>query len=78
MQQYLPSVDMTIPRVTRDLLMLAPSLSLSPIAPLVLARSLEKKNDKNKLKSTVLQKTLKEVLLITVVKLKSKSRRQDI
>ena len=43
MQQYLPSVDMTIPRVTRDLLMLAPSLSLSPIAPLVLARSLEKK-----------------------------------
>ena len=35
---------MTIPKVTRDLLMLAPSFNLSPTAPLALARSLRKKN----------------------------------
>lgn len=34
---------MTIPKVTRDLLMLAPSFNLSPTAPLALARSLRKK-----------------------------------
>lgn len=36
-----PRVEITIPNVTRDLLIFAPSLSLSPAAPLVLARSLE-------------------------------------
>lgn len=34
---------MTIPKVTRDLLMLAPSFNLSPTAPLALARSLRKR-----------------------------------
>ena len=40
---YSPRVDITIPKVTRDLLMLAPSFNLSPTAPLALARSLRKK-----------------------------------
>jgi len=37
---YLPSVEITIPKVTRDLLIFAPSFNLSPAAPLELARSL--------------------------------------
>ena len=37
----LPRVEITIPNVTRDLLILAPSFSLSPALPVELARSLE-------------------------------------
>ena len=39
---YLPSVEITIPKVTRDLLIFAPSFNLSPAAPLELARSLQR------------------------------------
>ena len=46
---YLPSVEITIPKVTRDLLILAPSFNLSPAAPLELARSLPTTTYKNKL-----------------------------
>ena len=45
---YLPRVDMTIPKVTRDLLMFAPSFSLCPTAPLEVARSLTKIEEKKK------------------------------
>jgi hypothetical protein len=40
---FLPKVDMTIPRVTNDLLMLLPSFNRSPDAPLALALSLSAK-----------------------------------
>ena len=39
---------MTIPKVTRDLLMFAPSFSLCPTAPLEVARSLTKIEGKKK------------------------------
>ena len=45
---YLPSVEITIPKVTRDLLIFAPSFNLSPAAPLELARSLPTTTYKNK------------------------------
>jgi len=35
-----PSVEMTLPRVTNDLLMLLPSFSLCPLVPAASARSL--------------------------------------
>lgn len=38
---HLPSAEITVPRVTRDLLMLAPSFSLSPVAPVASALSLQ-------------------------------------
>ena len=34
---------MTLPRVTRDLLMLPPSFNLTPVAPVAVALSLNKK-----------------------------------
>ena len=52
---------MTIPKVTRDLLMLAPSFNLSPTAPLVLARSLEiKEKERKKMKNRTLEKRTME------------------
>ena len=40
--QIIPSWDMTLPRVTRDLLMLPPSFNLTPVAPVAVALSLNK------------------------------------
>ena len=39
---FIPSAEMTVPSVTRDLLMLAPSFNLLPVAPVELALSLRK------------------------------------
>lgn len=38
---HLPSAEITVPKVTRDLLILAPSFSLSPVAPVASALSLQ-------------------------------------
>ena len=37
---WLPKAEITVPNVTKDLLMFAPSFSLTPVAPVELARSL--------------------------------------
>ena len=37
---HVPNCDMTFPKVTRDLLILPPSFSLTPVAPVVVALSL--------------------------------------
>ena len=41
---YIPNAEMTLPKVTRDLLILPPSLSLCPVAPEESALSLEDNN----------------------------------
>lgn len=52
----LPNAEMTVPKVTRDLLMLAPSLSLSPVSPVASALSLHKQNN-IKLISKIIKKS---------------------
>ena len=43
----IPSCDMTFPSVTRDLLILPPSFSLTPVAPVAVALSLFNKGVKD-------------------------------
>ena len=44
MYNDLPNAEITVPRVTSDLLMLAPSFSLSPVSPVASALSLHSHN----------------------------------
>ena len=43
--EHLPKAEITVPSVTRDLLMLAPSFSLSPVSPVASALSLGSQNN---------------------------------
>lgn len=45
-QSFLPNAEITVPRVTRDLLMFAPSFNLLPVAPVEFALSLQDKAQK--------------------------------
>ena len=45
MQKYSPRREITVPKVTRDLLMFPPSFNLRPVAPEASAFSLYKTND---------------------------------
>ena len=56
---HVPNAEMTVPRVTRDLLMLAPSLSLSPVSPVASALSLQSQK-KSHLHSTGKFEEIKE------------------
>lgn len=48
----LPNAEITVPKVTKDLLIFAPSFSRSPVAPVELARSLSKGNRSNECTAT--------------------------
>ena len=41
----LPNAEITVPNVTRDLLMLAPSFNLLPVAPVEFALSLQQQSN---------------------------------
>lgn len=58
------SADMTLPRVVRDLLIFAPSLSRVPLAPVESARSLPAKSTKLTLLTWKIKKYFKQSIYI--------------